>query len=446
MKILFFTTNLIAIQHEHYFTKNVWKYLIHTQETSENNNDLVLASVLEDAVDNCYTDCIQWDARPYYRLHLTKELNRSSKIDLIADLLALIAPTVIHSNMIEGYDVEAAYRLHIPICLTIHIGGFICPRGGGNGFLKHDNTICNQAISLQCTHCSCCDLPFPKLSYLLFQLCPKFLSDYISSRLHQNLFYITPFLSVRRSVSERSNCIQLFKNATIIAANRRLVHLLTLNGLKNIRLIPHGVEERQRLAFPPTNGAIKLYFLGRIQQSKGLHILLDALKGISTSKYELHVIGDAEPPRKEQRYYRKIKRLAKNKNVIFHGRLPNSEIDRLIKDFHLMVFPTICLEVYGICVSESLSMGRPVLATKCGGSEMQITDNVNGWLIKPNCTQELHDKLNYLLNNPALIEKAAQHTKLPHSVIDYTAELWQLYKELSDNSNESYNFHHSTSL
>lgn len=433
MKVLFLTTYQVAIQYEHYFTRNVWKYLVKHQEQSEQEDELVLGTVLTDATGECYQERDEHDGHAYYKLHLKSGLSREESVRHIAEMLALIAPVVIHSNMIEGYDVEAAARLGIPICLTIHIGGFVCPRGGGSGFLKYDDSICNQAVSKRCARCVCCNLPAPAVSYGLFKLFPNWLGDYIYSHLHRNLFYLTPFLMARQSVLDRIRCIQLYKKAVIIAANKKLAGLLALNGLtENVRLIPHGVEERPRLLFPPIGGKVKLFFLGRIQYSKGLHVLLKALEDIDNSKYELHVIGDAEPARREQRYYRKVLKMAQGKSVVFHGRLPNDKIDAVISDMHVMVFPTICLEVYGISVAESLSIGRPVLATRCGGAEMQVEDGVNGWLVEPNRAQELRGKIQQLLDNPALVAAAAGNARLPHPITDYVNKLWTLYKELSN--------------
>ena len=267
----------------------------------------------------------------------------------------------------------------------------------------------------------------------MYKLFPDWLADCISSHLHRNLFYLTPFLMMRQSVLDRMRCIWLYKKAAVIAANKKLAGLLALNGLsENVRLIPHGVEERPRLSFPTIDGKVKLFFLGRVQYSKGLHVLLKALEGIDNSKYELHVIGDAEPARREQRYYRKVLKMAQGKSVVFHGRLPNDKIDAVISDMHVMVFPTICLEVYGISVAESLSIGRPVLATRCGGAEVQVQDGVNGWLVKPNSTEELRDKIQQLLDNPVLVAAAAGNARLPHPITDYVERLWNLYKELSD--------------
>ena len=38
-------------------------------------------------------------------------------------------------------------------------------------------------------------------------------------------------------------------------------------------------------------------------------------------------------------------------------------------------------------------MGKPVLATRCGGAEMQIEDGVNGWLVEPGNISALTQKI-----------------------------------------------------
>ena len=70
-----------------------------------------------------------------------------------------------------------------------------------------------------------------------------------------------------------------------------------------------------------------------------------------------------------------------------------------IKNLHVLVLPSICLEIFGLNISESLAMGKPVLATRCGGAEMQIEDGVNGWLIEPNNVEALYTKMEEIISN-----------------------------------------------
>ena len=175
---------------------------------------------------------------------------------------------------------------------------------------------------------------------------------------------------------------------------------------------------------------LRFFYLGRLQYSKGLHILMEAFKGIDINKYELHIIGGAEKAGHGFEYQRKIERLSKKLNVTFHGRIPNADIEEVIKNCHVMVHPAICLEIYGISISESLSMGRPVLATRCGGAEMQIKDNYNGWLVAPNSASEMKSKIQYIIQHYNEVKTCAEHSSLPHSLVNYSLNLQSLYRQI----------------
>lgn len=157
---------------------------------------------------------------------------------------------------------------------------------------------------------------------------------------------------------------------------------------------------------------------------------MKAFKGIDRNKYELHIIGDSEKAGHGFEYQRKIERLSKELNVTFHGRIPNAEIEKIIRNCHIMVHPTICLEVYGISISESLSMGRPVLATRCGGAEMQIKEGINGWLVNSNSVNMLHEKIVSLISNHNIIYETANQTQLPMDIHTYVNELSEVYTNI----------------
>ena len=432
MKLLFLTTYRSDIAHEHNFTVKVWKYLSHSLP------NCCLGSVLiDDSVVHPLVRIEQSNGCDYYKLvvPLKVTFDDTEMVGIIANFFADIAPNVIHSNMIEGYDVKAARQLGIPIVLTIHIGGIICPRGGGDGFLNYKDDICHEPVSRKCLRCCCRNLPLPRLSYALLHLMPwSWLKvAYCKLKTKRPIFYISATLASVNSIDMRKELLSTFKYATLIAANYKLVELLRLNGLRNnVKLIPHGVEDRQYYSLViKKDEPIKFFFLSRMQYSKGLHVILKALKSIDKDKYELHVLGDQKDADLKCRLYiKRMKRIAKGMNVIFHGYVDNEGIGSIIKDCHVMIHSTICLEVYGIAIAESLSMGRPVLASRCGGAEMQITDGVNGWTVRPNDAKELHDKICYLIDNPQKIVEASKYCHLPHPIGKYIEQLETLYGEI----------------
>lgn len=433
MKLLFITTLNVPLEQEHFFTKNVYEHLLKISDYENidislttiylSNKSIQQPEIIEQTIDN----------RQHYKCFIG---NKSQKdiVDVITRLMQQISPDVIHSNMIEGYDILAAQALGIPIVITMHIGGLICPRGGGNGFLNYKDQICDRAVSTSCAKCMLNDLPFPSLAHFLYSTSSLHLRKILLSKIgNKNVFYLSPLLSIDKRIEERIHIIETLSYAHLILANEKLVKMAKINGLSDkIHLLQHGVAPRQPLPIPSIDGKIKFYILGRIQYSKGIHNIIRAFDNIAPHRYELHIIGDAESARREQRYWQWIQKLAHGKNIIFHGRLPNNEIEHIIKDCHVMIHGTICLEVYGIAIAESLSLGRPVLATRCGGAEMQINDYDNGWLVKPNDVEDMHKTILAILDNPNDIMIKAKRTKLPMPISTYAKKLVSLYQKIYD--------------
>lgn len=437
MKLLFLTTYNKQINADHFFTRNVWNELCKQFDLS--NDEISLATIV---VDTLYTESMiteeECNGKKYYKLHYSSSLSDEKKVEEIARFFKYISPDVIHSNMVEVIDVEAAKRCNIPIVLTIHIGGFICPRSGGNGFLKYDDSICDIKIGNHCFRCCAQDFPLPPLARFLYWAIPSRLREWAFYKLrNKQIFYFTQFLVKSHEIILRQRAIETYKYATIIAANQRLKDILALNGLKdNVVLLPHGVEPRPRLLFPKVKDIVKFYYLGRIDYGKGVHNLLKAFDGIDNSLYELHVVGGSGSisgvSRRDKKYEDYLKYAAKGKNVIFHGRLPNAEIESVIRDMHVMIHPTICMEVYGISIAESLSIGRPILATCCGGAEMQIKEGVNGWLVEPNDAIALKSKIKKIIKEKEKIELMSGSCTLPHPISEYCRHLVNIYKIKAD--------------
>ncbi len=426
MKLLFITTFGQSILKEHIFTRNLW-YALRKDSSAE----LMTIFEGEDDVKYEYDSANRW-----HKLYIPSAILKSKDETeaIVARFFREIAPDIIHSNMIETFEIKAAASQNIPIVLTIHIGAIVCPRGGGNGFLKWDDTICDGPIGANCRKCCCYELPFPKLANFIDRVIPRRVGQWLQKKTEgKQIFYLRPLLSISKNINERLEAIEVLKKATIITANRRLSGLLNNLGIKTA-VIRHGIKSFQRYEYPIVGETtpVRFYFLGRIQYSKGLHVLLEAFEGIPVDQYELHIFGDAYPARREQRYKKRILKLAKGKNVIFHGFVENDELPELLKDMHVMIHPAIFHEVYGINISESLSFGHPVLATKCGGPEMQIEDKVNGWLVSPNNTEELREKIRHILEHKSSLGKISDNCHCPNSLEDYILQLSELYHKICD--------------
>ena len=176
------------------------------------------------------------------------------------------------------------------------------------------------------------------------------------------------------------------------------------------------------------NGKIRFFYVGRICRIKGLHILLEAFSGIADQdKAELHIIGGAGN-KGEQRYMDDLQRRYRTANIVWHGKVSSDKVFDIIKEYDVMVHPTICMEIFGLNIAEALAMNKPVLATLCGGAEMQIDDGVNGWLVAPNDLHALRSKMNEIVRYGITIDV----NPLLKSVIaidEHVKDLVQLYEK-----------------
>lgn len=430
MRLLFLTNYNCPITGEHIFTKGVWSSLC--EKFEQKDDDIILGTIYY--IDDTYESYVIEDVFNgvmYYKFYCSSLLNEEEIITEISKLFSIIKPSVIHANMTKRYEIVAAQNSNIPIILTIHIGGFVCPRGGLHGLMNYKDCICDTKVGPQCLKCCSKDLPLPALTNLLYRITPNRLLSWAYKKVgNKHIFYITQFLNYHNDLVQRIKDIEIYKNTTIIAANYRLKEILALNGLtENVYLLPHGVEFRPKLPLPEMN-VVKFFYFGRIQYAKGLHNLLRAFEGINDSLYELHVIGEIANIGKSKKYMTQLLRSAKDKSVIFHRTVAHEDLEKVIKDMHVMIHPAICLEVYGLTIAESLSMGRPVLATCCGGAEVQVIDGVNGWLVPANDVEVLHNKILHIIQHKEEIVSMSNNCRLPHPLPEYAENITHIYTRL----------------
>ena len=151
MKTLYVTRWNVPIETEHVFIKTVWNELKKFDEAE------LLTILIRDVPSSSLTFAKELKA---WLLIMPASFcsDRDRIIREIRSAFERIAPDLIHSNMQEGYELEAATLLKIPAVTTIHIGSVICPRGG-NGLWTKDDRICDGKIGQKCIDCCCNELP-----------------------------------------------------------------------------------------------------------------------------------------------------------------------------------------------------------------------------------------------------------------------------------------------
>ena len=132
--------------------------------------------------------------------------------------------------------------------------------------------------------------------------------------------------------------------------------------------------------FPKTlkgKGPIKLLFLARIEEEKGIKIALDALTILNREipgKYELYVAGTGSLKEEIQQL------CSKRNDTIWVGYVTNEKKHQLLDKSHVMLFPTYYPEGMPITLLEAVMYGMPIVSRPVGGISDLIVNNENGFL------------------------------------------------------------------
>jgi glycosyltransferase involved in cell wall biosynthesis len=147
-----------------------------------------------------------------------------------------------------------------------------------------------------------------------------------------------------------------------------------------------------------------LYF-GRVEKHKGVKTLIDAIKKINDIK--LYIVGEGAY-KEELENYLKIKGI---KNVILFGFVAEDKLTNIIKDCLFTIVPSEWYEPFGFTVLESFSSGKPVIGANIGGISELIENRRNGILFRSGDSNELENKIRYLLNNKDLVLKMGKNAR-----------------------------------
>jgi glycosyltransferase involved in cell wall biosynthesis len=161
-------------------------------------------------------------------------------------------------------------------------------------------------------------------------------------------------------------------------------------GIKPVAVIYNGIDIK-RYPFRTDKGDFFVY-LGRIDETKGLHIAIEAVKKLNE---KLVIMG----PITNHRYFNTfIKSFIDNKGIIYLGEVDFETKVEYLSRAKALLYPVQYDEFFGIAMVEALATGTPVIGFQRGSVAEIVRDGVTGYLVKD--TEEMRkamksvDKLN----------------------------------------------------
>lgn len=164
------------------------------------------------------------------------------------------------------------------------------------------------------------------------------------------------------------------------------------------RIVPNGVDLSQALpdaTRPRSDDELRLLFVGRAEDRKGLPILLRAFEALRMADVpaRLTVAGataaEVEPL------------LLDPDGVEIAGRVSEEEKWRLLGDADVLVAPSLGGESFGMVLTEAFASGTPVVASDIAGYRDVVRNGVDGLLVPMGNAVELGEALASLALDPA---------------------------------------------
>ncbi len=189
---------------------------------------------------------------------------------------------------------------------------------------------------------------------------------------------------------------------------------------------------------PPTKGDY-LVFVGRLERTKGIHVLLDAFSLLRRSDHlpdiRLKIVGSGSKPYVQQLRHQ-TSALALDQAVDFVGPLEAAAVAEVLGGALLSVQPSLWFENLPNAVLESYACATPVLASDLGSLPECVFPGETGDLFRAGDAMELANRMQYWLARPrelAYMSGMARHAaETLYSADRHVAALEQLFTQLTE--------------
>lgn len=209
-------------------------------------------------------------------------------------------------------------------------------------------------------------------------------------------------------------------------------------------------EAKAVIGIPPTEKVI--LYVGRIEPLKGIDNLLKAIALLRKSEvlttcphYVAIIGGDPDKPRElldqEMRHLQDMNHsLGLDDMVVFLGKKAQDSLPYYYSASEVVVMPSH-YESFGMVALESMACGTPVIATKVGGLELLVQDEVTGLSVPDDDPESLAIQLKRMLCKEGLREELSKNCLefaqgFNWSIITY--KLIEIYQSMIAETNQNH--------
>jgi glycosyltransferase involved in cell wall biosynthesis len=332
--------------------------------------------------------------------------------------------------------VQAAKQRQIPVVFTYHTPTVSCQRGT---LMQWGTQICNGKVDLHtCTECTLQGLGVHEISAKIIGNLPPQLGKLLGNWNLQGGAWTALRMTELISLRHAALYTLLSQVDHIVAVCHWVKDVLLLNHvpLDKITVIRQGLchDLPQQISFQKLHNTstLKVVFLGRLDPSKGIHILIKALKALPQLPISLDIYGVSQGIRGDI-YQRELQTLtAYDSRIRFQPPVPTAQVTTTLANYDLLAVPSQWLETGPMVILEALAVGVPVIGSNLGGIAELVHSEVNGILVKPNSVEAWTQALQGLCHNRELLKRLSDGTAQPQTMSTVAKEMPRIYLKLKN--------------
>lgn len=345
-------------------------------------------------------------------------------------------PDIVHLHALTRHVsvllIREAKRRDITTVFTYHTPTVSCPRGT---LLRWGHTVCDGRLNIQrCAACALHKQGVNKGAALVSSRVPARVGQWIGAQglsggawtaLRMTALLSLRFEALRALLDEVDHIVVLCQWTKA---------LLTRNNVPQAKIThsPHGLVDVPDTPGPPmpkalsADSPLRIVYLGRLDPTKGVDVLIKAARAIPTAPIKLDLFGIVHIG--QEHYKQRLADLtAGDPRIRFHNPVSYEEIIPLLKRYHVLAVPSQWLETGPLVVLEAFAAKIPVIGSDLGGIAELISHETDGILVPPNPLEGWTRAIQRLLDEPSLLSSLQSGITPPRSMHDVALDMQRVY-------------------
>jgi glycosyltransferase involved in cell wall biosynthesis len=287
------------------------------------------------------------------------------------------APDLVHCHNLHSFPVSflsAARRLRVPLVLTAHDFGLLCPN---SWCVRGDGTVCEGGAGAKCFAGHGCEQNYPYDGRVVLSV------------------------KLRAELAKR-----VFDRVT--APSQYLADRLAAHGFRGALGLPLWVDTTKAASLPQgvERESDLVLFVGRLVREKGVEFLVRAWPLVRAARPTARLLVVGGGPELE-RLRALAAELGLDAAAVLPGKVPHAEVQGLMARATCQVLPSIWCENSPLTTYESYLAGLPMIASDIAGLPAMVRPGETGLLARPRDPQDLAARILELLGDRALQQRLA---------------------------------------